>query len=154
MISRKWLFMRGLCMALCIIVCFIFPAFACDNGSMPVNVSLAGGCDVPMVGSFSGSLSHKEEYQANVNVTNFIAEVTFKNSSTAGGRWDYGFLFRGSESTFHAIRVTSDGTWTHDVVTDGRWNYLEGDASVVCKPKPGSTTTYTLSLSAVMDGST
>ncbi|MBU7026495.1 MAG: hypothetical protein HXS48_06100 [Theionarchaea archaeon] len=121
-------------MALCIIIVwsFIFHAFAFDNVStLPVSVSLAGGCDVPMFGPFSGSLSHKkddiEEYHASMKVEDFIAEATFKNPySTTKGKWDYGFLFRYSKGTFHAIRVTSDGKWTHDVVFHGEWDYLKG----------------------------
>ena len=73
-----------------------------------------------------------KEYHAHVKVGHFVAEATFCNPySTTKGSWDYGFIFRYIDNkTFHAIRVTSDGRWKHNLVKNGKWETVgEGKAS-------------------------
>ncbi len=134
MIPKKNLPMRGLYVMT--VLFFIFSVCAFENvPALSVALSVTGGCDTPVSGPTSGSLEHKDDgtikyYCADVDVKDFIADVTFYNPySTSKGSWDYGFLFRRVESgTFHTIRVMSDGKWYHDVVIDGDWNRVgEGE---------------------------
>lgn len=71
-------------------------------------------------GPENGVLRHQEDgyiddFPANVRLSNYTAWATFTNPyAQSVGAWDYGFLFRQSESnTFHAVVVTSDGGWYH-----------------------------------------
>jgi len=86
--------------------------------------------DEPTSGPTSGSLEHKDDgyikqYIADVDVKDFVAEVTFYNPySATKGKWDCGFAFRAQKKKFCAILVTSNGSWYHYAVTDGDWNTI------------------------------
>ena len=135
-IETKNSLMRLLCIAA---VCFlVFSAFVFENIlALSADFSVKEGCNAPIFGPSSGALKHAEdgyikEYEAEVYVKNFIAEATFHNPySSTRGNWDYGFLFRDPQvgtlkiGTFHSIRVTSNGRWKHNVVTNGDWNTVE-----------------------------
>lgn len=76
-------------------------------------------------GSASGTLEHAADGLVSSSIgpraRDFIAAATFTNPvSGVGGRWDYGFTFRGSgPNAFHGVYVDSGRTWNHLLRTGG-----------------------------------
>ena len=70
-------------------------------------------------GPVDGAIPHEDDdyietYYANVHIRDLSARATFLNPNSAGGGWDYGFLFRSAgEDRFHAVVVTVNGSWFH-----------------------------------------
>lgn len=53
-----------------------------------------------------------QQHAAGINVTDFAAEITFRNPySAAVGRWDTGFLFRSSGQAGYRLSLRADSTW-------------------------------------------
>jgi len=79
------------------------------------------------VGPLAGSLLHDpnsktiKEFSAGVNVADFVAEAEFFNPySSTGNSWDYGFMFRRSNSNeFDIVAVTSSRRWEHNFRSAG-----------------------------------
>lgn len=109
---------------------FILPTCLWYFPFSSVNIFMEGNSDKTLSGPWDGDLKHEEDgyievYDSEVNVKNFATEAKFFNPYSADKNWDYGFLFRYvKKGTFQTIRVTSWGTWYHDVVMDGKWKEI------------------------------
>ncbi|MDP6668120.1 MAG: hypothetical protein QF357_12120 [Dehalococcoidia bacterium] len=73
----------------------------------------------PLFGPIDGSMALAQaggqipEYSSGVNIDSGIVDVVFENPNVSG-KWSHGIAFRQSgEETFHAVFITSDGTWGH-----------------------------------------
>jgi hypothetical protein len=100
----------------------------CPVESIPllsINLALAGECDAPEIGPWSGDLEHTKDktiadHRGGIYVKDFIAEAEFYNPySTSEGKWDYGFLFRYAKGEAYAVQIAYDGTWRHLLSIEG-----------------------------------
>ena len=76
-------------------------------------------------GPVSDHLSHDDDgttevHYADLTLTDFEAVAILMNPyPETAGLWDYGFIFRQAErNTFHAVVITSDGNWVHQLRTN------------------------------------
>ncbi len=74
-------------------------------------------------GPLDGQLEHEDGFiakeEVDTRVTNIMLDAQFTNPyATSVGSWDYGFQFRRAGlNDFHAVILTSDGRWVHNVRT-------------------------------------
>jgi hypothetical protein len=101
-----------------------------------------------LFGPASGEMAHQDGklwYEADVNVSDFDARVTFYNpNQSSSDTWEYGIAFRGSGEKWMFLRILSDRTYSLECGTGGNLSQVHANEVFGMNTQPGQANTVEL----------